>query len=135
MIKISKLLIENKSIIKQFFKFGIVGLSNTLLSLAIYYLLVGLGVHYIWANVIAFFISVLNAYYWNNRFVFRKSSEGHLKPLLKTYMTYGLTFLVSTGLLYLMVDQIGISKLIAPLINLIITIPFNFVANKFWAFK
>lgn len=135
MINLKRQLHEQKGTIRQFIKFGLVGLSNTLLSLAIYYLLVGLGVHYILANVIAFFISVLNAYYWNNRFVFQKSTAGHLRPLIKTYLTYGATFIASTILLYLMVDQWKVSQMIAPIINLTITIPLNFLANKFWAFK
>jgi putative flippase GtrA len=120
---------------RQFFKFGIVGLSNTALSLLIYYVLVAVDLDYLLANVAAFVVSVLNAYYWNNRFVFRKSTAGHLRPLLKTYLSYGATFLVSSGLLYVMIDLLGISKMIAPILNLTVTIPLNFLANKYWAFK
>lgn len=119
----------------QFFKFSLVGVSNTLLSLAIYYILILFEVNYILANTIAFIISVFNSYIWNNRFVFRKSESGHLKPLLKTYIAYGSTFILTTGLMYIMIDKLGISQLIAPLINLVITFPLNFLINKFWAFK
>jgi putative flippase GtrA len=135
MVYIRNLIRRRAGLLKQFVKFGLVGVSNTLLSLAIYYLLVMLGVNFILANGIAFVLSVLNSYYWNNRFVFSKSTKGHLKPLIRTYLCYGSTFLLSTGLLYLMVAQLGISKLIAPLLNLIITIPLNFLINKYWAFK
>jgi len=121
--------------LKQFIGFGLVGVSNTLLSLGIYYALLYLGVHYLIANFAAFALSVLNAYYWNNRFVFRKSTAGHWKPLLRTYAAYGMTFLLGTGLMYLMVDVAGISNRIAPLLNLVVTIPLNFLVNKFWAFK
>ena len=122
--------------IKQFMKFGIVGISNTLLSLAIYYLLVLLGVNYILSNVVAFAVSVLNAYYWNRKYVFGQV-EGSKKgrQLAKVYVSYGFTFLLSTGLLFLMVAVIGVSEFIAPLINLCITIPLNFLLNKFWAFR
>ena len=121
---------------KQFIKFGIVGVSNTLLSLLIYYILVLLGVHYILSNTIAFAISVLNAYYWNRKYVFKqneKKSAG--RQLAKVYAAYGFTFLLSTGLLFLMVDVLGISELVAPLINLCVTVPLNFLLNKFWAFR
>lgn len=120
---------------KQFIKFGLVGLSNTAISMSLYYALVYLGVNYLVANLIGFMISVLNSYYWNNRYVFNKTEEGHLKPILKTYMAYGSTLLLSTFLLYLMVQQLGISQWIAPLLNLAITIPINFLINKLWAFK
>lgn len=120
---------------KQFIKFGLVGVSNTLLSLAIYYILVLINVNYILANIIAFIISVLNAYYWNNKYVFKDSAQTKYKKLIKVYLSYGITFLLSTFLLYIMVDCISISKYIAPIINLIITIPLNFLLNKLWAFK
>lgn len=120
---------------KQFIKFGLVGLSNTAISMSLYYALVYLGVNYLVANLIGFMISVLNSYYWNNRYVFNKTEEGHLKPIIKTYLAYGSTLLLSTFLLYVMVQQLGISQWIAPLLNLAITIPINFLINKLWAFR
>lgn len=120
---------------KQFIKFGLVGVSNTLISLGTYYLLYFLGVNYLIANTIGFIISVLNSYYWNNKYVFKKTQDGHIKPLIKTFMSYGSTFLLSTILLFLMVNIFKVSEIIAPIVTLIITIPLNFIMNKFWAFK
>ena len=62
----------------QFVKFGIVGLSNTLISLAVYEACLALGVHYLLADPIGLVVSVVNAYYWNNRCVF---GDGQKKPL------------------------------------------------------
>lgn len=126
---------EAWNLAKQFIKFGIVGLSNTFISLAVYYILIYLETNYIAANTAGFIISVLNAYYWNNKFVFKKSDEGNLKPIIKTFASYGTTFILSTVLLVIMVDYLSISNIIAPVLNLIITIPLNFLLNKFWAFK
>ena len=112
------------------------GLSNTIINLAIYYLLVFLGCYYIIANIIGFLISVLNAYYWNNKYVFARNEKNNTpKKLLKVYISYGSTFLLSNILLYLMVDIWHVSEYIAPIINLCITIPLNFILNKLWAFK
>lgn len=122
-------------IIKQFIKFGLVGVSNTLISLGTYYLLYFWGVNYLIANTAGFVISVLNSYYWNNKYVFKKTQNGNLKPLIKTFMSYGVTFLLSTALLFVMVQCAKISEVIAPVITLVITIPINFIMNKFWAFK
>ena len=123
----------NKANLKQFIKFGIVGASNTLIFLAIYYLLVFLGVHYILANVIGFVVSVCNAYYWNSRKVFK--AQGGKSAVIRTFAAYGATTLLSTGLMFVMVDVFGISQYIAPIINLFITIPANFVLNKLWVFR
>ena len=121
--------------IKQFIKFGIIGVSNTLISLGVYYLLYFLGINYLIANTSGFIISVLNSYYWNNKFVFKKTSKGHIKALIKTYISYGSTFLVSMFLLFILVQVFNIPETIAPIICISITIPFNFLINKFWAFK
>lgn len=121
--------------IKQFFKFGLVGVSNTLISLGTYYLLYFVGVNYLVANAVGFVVSVLNSYYWNNKYVFKKTQNGHLKPLLKTFLSYGSTFLMSTVLLFALVQYVGISEVAAPIICIAITTPINFVINKLWAFK
>lgn len=128
-----------KKLIVQFIKFGIVGVSNTLISLAIYYILVYFNCNYIVANTIGFIISVLNAYYWNNKYVFKSKEElgkrDKIKKLVKVYMSYGVTFVLSTVLLYVMVDLMHISEYLAPILNLCVTVPINFVMNKLWAFK
>ena len=35
----------------------------------------------------------------------------------------------------LWVEVVGIPKLAAPIFNLLISVPLNFILNKFWAFK
>ena len=124
----------------QFVKFGIVGASNTLISLGTYQLFLhGFGLHYQLANLLSFLVSVCNAYYWNLRYVFKNDSQmtamQHLQAFGKALTSYGSTFLLSTILLAFWVETCGISKTLAPAINLLITIPLNFVLNKYWAFR
>ena len=91
-----------------------------------------------WGNIVGWVVSVANAFFWSNRYVFRNednSAAAIAKRILKTYLTYGSTFLLATLLLYLEVQVWDISEWIAPLINLLITIPLNFFLNKLWAFK
>lgn len=119
----------------QFIKFGIVGVSNSLINLAVYYGLIFLKLHYLLANLCGFLVSVMNAYYWNNKYVFKKTQQGNTKPFIKTLAVYGATFFLGSGLLFGMVHYLNISELIAPLINTCIMIPLNFLLNRFWAFK
>lgn len=122
----------------QFLKFGIVGLSNTFVSLAVYYVFLWVNQKlYLVGNVVGWVVSVANAYYWNNKYVFGDGEKGFrqtLKKLSKTYLSYGATFVLSTILLYIEVDMLSWSSVISPFVNLIITIPLNFLLNKFWAF-
>lgn len=130
---------------KQFIKFGIVGLSNTvigyLLNVFALKILEGYSLKwdYIIANIVAFIISVAWSFYWNNRFVFTVE-DGNKRPLLptllKTYISYAFTGVILNNILsYVWIDVMGISKYVAPLINLIISVPVNFFMNKKWAFK
>lgn len=120
----------------QFIKFGIVGVSNTLVSTAIYYIFIWIDpALYFWGNVLGWIVSVLNSFFWNNRFVFRDSEFVWWKKLLRTYLAYGGSFLLGSLLLVLQVQVLGISEWLAPWINMVITVPLNFVMNKFWAFK
>lgn len=123
-----------KSII-QFIKFGIVGVSNTVISLGIYYVLVLFNINYIIANTVGFIVSVLNSYYWNNKYVFKSEKRNHLRALRKTFIAYGSTFLIGTLFLYIMVQYMNVSQVMAPIINLLFTIPINFMINKLWAFR
>ena len=131
----------------QFIKFGIVGVSNTLVSYVVYFvsLLEFRKFHwfgrfdYLYAQIVAFLISVLWAFYWNNKYVFTmgENEERSLwKVLLKTYATYSFTGLFLNGiLLYLWVDVLHISEFLAPILNIFVNVPLNFIINKFWAFK
>ena len=58
------------------------------------------------------------------------------KALLKTYVSYSFTGLFLNGiLLVLWVRVLHISEFAAPLINLLFSVPLNFLMNKLWAFK
>lgn len=129
----------------QFVKFAIVGVTNTVISYGLNILVLvilkpfHLSWDYIAGNVVAFFLSVLWSFYWNNRFVFTiedGKKRNLVLALLKTYVAYGFTGIILNNVLsYLWVTKLGISKYIAPLINLVISVPVNFMINKFWAFK
>ncbi len=123
----------------QFFKFGLVGLSNTAVSMAVYYLVLWLNPSlYMLGSILGTILSIANAFFWNDRFVFKgndNSFQAKMKRLAKTYVSYGGTSALSTFLLWLEVAVFGVSKTWAPVVNLLITIPLNFLINKLWTFR
>ena len=127
-----------KRLFWQFFKFCLVGVSNTAVSMGCYYLFLWINADlYMVGSIVGTIVSIANAFFWNNRYVFKDTksdAKSVLKRLLKTYVAYGGTSILSNVLLWIEVSFIGISKVWAPVINLIITIPLNFVINKFWTF-
>lgn len=123
----------------QFVQFAMVGVSNTIISYTVYALLVLASINYLIANIIGFLVSVLNAYYWNNRYVF-KGQEGETrvwwKTLAKTFFAYAGTGLVLANiLLFILVKALSVHEMLAPILILFVTTPINFLANKLWAYK
>lgn len=147
----------------QFIKFTLVGVSNTLISEGIYVVLVLFGVHYLLASFLGFSLSVLNAFYWNQKYVFREDGEKAGRNVkttfLKTYAAYTWGYLVNIGLLFLFVDVLSLKKVMQPFaeftlrlglerldastlgklaaegLSLVLTVPLNFLLNKYWAFR
>lgn len=126
-----------KNLLTQFIKFGLVGGINTILSYTItnvgFYVL---DLHEQVSNIIAFIITVFISFILNSKFVFKQEKISSWKLLLKVYASYSITGLLLTSILLYIEEQIlGIPHYISTLINLIITTPVNFILNKLWAFK
>lgn len=107
---------KNRQGLIQFIKFGLVGVMNTAINYITYMIFVILGFHYLVASIIAFVVSVLNAYYWNSRHVFT-TAEGETRvwwmTLIKTFMTYAFTGLILNNLLlWILIDGIHLSQFI-----------------------
>ena len=134
-------------ILRQFIRFGIVGISNTIIGYIIYALsLKAIRFCNMWpeydmyiAQFLMFLLSVGWSYYWNSKYVFSlrvKSTNNVMVSLLKTYASYAFTSLfLSEILLFLWVKHLGINDYLAPILSLFITVPLNFLIQKFWAFK
>ena len=136
---------KSKNIMIQFIKFGIVGATNTAVSylfniLVIYFLSkTGVSWDFIAGNTAGFIAGTLWSFVWNDRFVFNENKtpdENRGKILIRTFLVYGFSIiLVSNILSYIWINFFGISKYISPIINLCISVPLNFILNKYWAFK
>ena len=127
-----------KKTLIQFIKFGIVGVSNTVISYLVYLLLVKFDSHYLIASIAGFILSVLNSYYWNSKYVFKDKTaqRNPWRTLLKTFGSYAGTGLILSNLLLIMwIELFHIREEWAPILNLPITTIVNYILNKFWAYK
>lgn len=141
-----------KNLVWQFFKFGIVGFANTAISTAITYGLLrifcrlvffnsNLEIQMLVSSFLGFSCSFFNSYYWNSKFVFRKNNAGFFsKSFFKSYFCYFTTWLISYIIATLVVTSLVlkrffISEFWVPMFTIVITVPLNFLVNKFWAFR
>lgn len=154
-----------KKIFIQFIKFGMIGVLNTIVSYVIYAATIAImgTEYYILGNVLGFIISVLHAYVWQTLLVFKEEETGEKRVwwqvLIKTYIAYSFTGLVLNNLLLVFwIDVVHIENImdwpvslaanfglsftnkematyLAPFFNMFVSIPLNFIINKFWAYR
>ena len=120
-------------LLKQFIKFGIVGVINTVSSWAFYYPLIFINVEYKIATTIAYILSSIIGYVLNNGWVFKKNVYDS-NSVLRYYIVYGSSFFLNIGCMYLWVDVLHLSTYIAPILTLFITVPYNFIFSRLWVF-
>src|SRR6202047_4432086 len=122
-------------VLVQFVKFGIVGVSNTLLTFVVYtVLLKAFGVWYLAASAIGFVVGTINSFLLNRRWTFR----GHVGDAL-TPVRWGVVpccgLAVHEGLLYVFVHQAQVDKLLAQAFATAVVTVSTFFANRAWTFR
>jgi putative flippase GtrA len=125
----------NAALIAQFVKFGVVGVSNTLLSLAVYAVLVnGFGMWYLGASAIGYAVGMVNGFVWNRSWTFRGHVGDALTPL-RWCVVQGFGLAANLGLVFVFVHNAGLGKLLGQVCATAIVVVFTFIANRAWTFK
>lgn len=116
-------------LIKQLFKFGIVGATAFLIDYGIFALLTYLGIHYLIAQIISFILSLIFNYWASIKWVFdaKKQTPKEI-GLFMGLSVIGLG--INELLLYIGVDKLGYHELIVKLLATIIVMIYNFITRK-----
>ena len=126
-------------LIRQFILYTIIGLSSTAVQYAAYLAVLWAADNYYIANAAGFFLSVLNSFTWNQRFVFQCGPDEERvwwKALMKTYMMYSGTGIVLTSiLLHVFIEVLSVSRYAAPIVIVVLIYPLNFLISKLWAYR
>ena len=128
--------VERWNVLEQFIKFVLIGCSNACITLIVYYLFLLIDRRlYLLGNTLGYAAGILNSYFWNSRFVFTEKKAGKKGAFLRMTACYLLTYFLQTGLLYLFVEKLRLSEMVAPVLTILIATPVNFILNKLWAFQ
>jgi putative flippase GtrA len=123
------------SIVGQFVKFGIVGVSNTVLSLVVYtVLLKGFGMWYLAASAIGFAVGTVNGFLLNRRWTFRGHVGDSLTPV-RWFVVQGFGLLANLGLVFVFVHDAGLDEILGQVCATAIVVVFTFLANRAWTFR
>lgn len=123
--------------LKDFFKFGLVGLTGTVLHILILFILTEFaGIYYIYSAIFAFLVAVTSNFLFNKFWTFRKTSRGkHFKRYAIFFTTAIIAFLINISLLYFFTEFLKINYLISQLIAIALSFWINFFGSKMFAFK
>jgi putative flippase GtrA len=125
----------NDPMVVQFVKFGIVGVSNTVLSLAVYAVLLKVfGVAYLAASALAFAVGTVNGFMWNSRWTFRDHVGDALTPV-RWFVVQGFGLAANEGLVFVFVHDAGLDKLVGQVCTTAVVTVCTFVANRAWTFR
>jgi putative flippase GtrA len=117
----------------QLAKFCTVGASGYVINLVVYALLLGLGAHV--AAAISFVVSAANNYWWNRHWTFAHQ-KGHFGLQgARFFVVSTLALLVNQFWLVIFLDVLGLGKIVAQAIAIVLVTPLNFVGNKLWSFR
>lgn len=128
--------LKNHQTLKQFIKFGLIGLLNTLVDLIAYIFFTRiLFWHYLVAAFFAFVIAVSVSFILNSYWTFEIVQD-------KFKQRYAKFFLVALGglcltelFLYILVDKFFWFDLWAKIFTVLVVVNWNFFLQKYWTFK
>jgi putative flippase GtrA len=118
----------------QLAKFCAVGASGYVVNLAVYATLLAFGVHYLLAAFCSFLVAVTNNYLWNRAWTFRRQ-RGHLVFQGFRFLLVSMVALAANLAFLSALVALGVPKLPAQAIAIVLVTPWNFVANKLWSFR
>jgi putative flippase GtrA len=122
-------------VVVQFVKFGIVGVSNTLLTLVVYTVLLKVfGVWYLAASAIGFAVGATNGFLLNRRWTFREHVGDALTPV-RWGVVQSAGLAIDEGLLYLLVHDGQLDKLLAQVCATAVVTVTTFFVNRAWTFR
>lgn len=112
----------------QIIRFAVVGAGRTVLSFALYLCLTLVAPYWL-AYTMSFVVSIIFSAIVSGRYVFL------VGPTARGYLLYGgvyvLNYLVSLGLLVVLVEWLGLPEYIAPVPIVVCMFPVNFIAERF----
>lgn len=124
--------LPDRTLRRQLVRFAVVGVSNTLISLIAFRLLLLAGVWYLAAAPLAYAAGLLNGYVWNRSWTFGSRDSTRARTM---YVGVQLAGAALTSLLVLFfVDAAGLGHTAAFAAAAVPVVLITFAANRAWTF-
>ncbi len=123
---------------RELIMYGIVGVCTTVINMVVYWLFSEvLCIHYAAANIIAWVLAVVFAFFANKIFVFENhgwSSAVLLHEAWTFFLSRAASLLADAAGMWLMIDVLAAPNMPSKFLVNIIVILINYVLGKFWVF-
>ena len=121
---------------KEILNYIIFGIFTSIVNIATYLLLTDVfNVYYVFANILAWIISVFFAYFTNRTWVFESENTNLIKEAVLFFGGRLFSGVLDTGLMILFIDILTIGDLISKVVVQIIVVIVNYVFSKWIVFK
>lgn len=117
-------------------KYGIVGVSGTIIDVGLLYAFVEYGhIPLLSAAALSFIFAVANNFYWNKKWTFGDTSTRYAKQYIKYLIVSLIALVLNMIVLYALTTLFGLWYIFAKLATSGVIFVWNFTINKFWTFR
>lgn len=120
---------------KQFFRFILVGIFNTIFGFAVIFACMYLAaLDPLISNIIGYGCGLVTSYALNKWFTFRTTSRSVSEPI-RFLLVFGLSYLLNLGTLLLLIRQLGMHEGLAQLCAGAVYVAASYLMNRYYVFR
>jgi putative flippase GtrA len=129
-----RIIARHRHSLGEFIKFALVGLLNTGVDVAIFFLLTRLGTPYVAAQAVSYSCGAANSYLLNKFWTFRSSGQSYAEVVRFTVVNL-VSLGISIAVLTLLHDTAGLELAASKAGATVCALAANFLGNKLWVFR
>jgi putative flippase GtrA len=128
------MLVNKPPLWPQVIRFGAVGISNTAVDMAVFFLSVWLGMAYLPAQIMAYTLGAANSFWLNRYWTFQLRTRTRWAEICRFAVINGLSLSVSATIIFICHGLSGVDLWIAKIVATAGGIAINFVGSRVWVF-
>lgn len=120
---------------RELLMYLVFGVLTTLVNIVSFFLCRSFSINLYVSNGIAWFLSVLFAFFTNKFIVFESKSKVNFKEMTLFYGSRILSLLFDMGIMYLLLQVLSVNELVSKIVTNVVVIILNYIFSKLFIFK
>ena len=118
---------QSSNSVLRVFRFLVTGVLNTLLSLALFSSMLGLGFNYLLASLLAYLLAMLFSYFVNKVWVFQSASKRRGREMFAFFFVNIMSLSIGLSVIFVAVSLLGFKPVLGQLVSVVVTAVTNFL--------